>query len=40
MKNAGNDQHEQQDSTGAGNNRLETAEAMMLIEAAWDSDDD
>jgi hypothetical protein len=38
MKNAGDDQHEQQDSTGAGNNRLETAEAMMPVESAWDSD--
>jgi hypothetical protein len=41
MKNAGSDdQHEQQDGTGAGNNRLETAEAMMPVEAAWDSDND
>jgi hypothetical protein len=40
MKNAGDDQHEQQDGTGAGNNRLETAEAIMPLEAAWDSDDD
>ena len=40
MKNAGDDQHEQQDGTGAGNNRLETAEAIMPVEAAWDSDDD
>ena len=39
MKNAGD---EQQDGTGggAGNNRLPTAEAMMPVEAAWDSDDD
>ena len=40
MKNAGNDQHEEQDGTGAGNNRLESAEAMMPVEAAWDSDND
>jgi hypothetical protein len=38
MKNAGDDQHEQQD--GTGNNRLETAEAIMPVEAARDSDDD
>jgi hypothetical protein len=39
MKNAGD---EQQDGTGggAGNNSLPTAEAMMPVEAAWDSDDD
>ena len=40
MKNAGDDPHEQEDGTGAGNNRLTTAEAMMPVEAAWDSDDD
>ena len=36
----GKEQHEQQDGMSVDSITLETAEAMMPVEAAWDSDDD
>jgi hypothetical protein len=39
MKDAGNEQHQQQDGTGADNNRLQTAGAMVPVETTWDESD-
>ncbi len=37
--NADNSQDDQLDGNGARNNTQETVEAMVLVEADWDSDD-